>query len=238
MRIVLCILAIVMGMTLSAKEEKIDMDLLSESLGHLLIRHFETPKGLDLSLEKIYKGMKDEKKHKSSPLSEEEYEQMMGLLQEKLFEETSVNNLVKADEFLLNNKNNDGVVCITDKLQYQVVTEGTGEVVEKDFTPLIHFKGSLLNGTTFTDSGGKDPISMPLSQTIEGFAKGICGMQEGETRKLFVHPDLAFGKEGHLPPNSLLIFEISVIKSNHSSVSAPVEAAELINEETPELSLE
>lgn len=215
MRTLLCIFAILAGtLSLPAKDDNIDMDLLSESLGHLLIRHFETPKGLDLSLEKVYKGMKEEKKKKPSPLNEEEYEQMMGLLQEKLFEETSLSNLAKADEFLLSNKKNEGVICINDKLQYQVITEGTGAVVENDSTPMIHFKGSLLNGTNFTDSGGKEPISMPLSQTIEGFAKGICGMREGETRKLFVHPELAFGKDGHLPPNSLLIFEVSVIKSN------------------------
>lgn len=234
MRTLLCIIAILAGTTvLPAKEDKIDMDLLSESLGHLLIRHFETPKGLELSLDKIYKGMKEEKKNKPSPLSEEEYEQMMGLLQEKLFDETSLSNLAKAEEFLLNNKKQEGIVCVNDKLQYQILTEGTGEVVEKENTPLIHFKGTLLNGTTFTDSGGKEPISMPLTQTIEGFAKGICGMHEGETRKLFVHPELAFGKEGHLPPNSLLIFEISVVKSNHSATNPTLD-----REETAELTVE
>ena len=39
-------------------------------------------------------------------------------------------------------------------------------------------------------------------------------MKEGEKRRLFLHPDLGYGTTGHLPPNSLLIFDVEVVKAN------------------------
>ena len=39
-------------------------------------------------------------------------------------------------------------------------------------------------------------------------------MKEGEKRVIYIHPDLAYGTYGSLPPNSLLIFEIEVVKAN------------------------
>ena len=53
-----------------------------------------------------------------------------------------------------------------------------------------------------------------LDETIPGFSKGIIGMKEGEKRTLYIHPDLAYGVNGNLPPNSLLTFEIEIVKAN------------------------
>ena len=38
-------------------------------------------------------------------------------------------------------------------------------------------------------------------------------MKEGEKRRIFVHPDLGYGTSGHLAPNSLLIFDVEVVKA-------------------------
>jgi len=38
-------------------------------------------------------------------------------------------------------------------------------------------------------------------------------MKEGEKRRLFVHPEVGYGTSGQLLPNSLLIFDIEVIKA-------------------------
>ena len=37
-------------------------------------------------------------------------------------------------------------------------------------------------------------------------------MQEGDFWRVFIHPDLAYGKEGRptIPPNSVLIFDITL----------------------------
>ncbi|MEC8306525.1 MAG: FKBP-type peptidyl-prolyl cis-trans isomerase, partial [Chlamydiota bacterium] len=52
---------------------------------------------------------------------------------------------------------------------------------------------------------------IPLSQTVIGFQKGLSGMQKNEKRILYLHPNVAYGLGGTLPPNSLLIFEVDLI---------------------------
>ena len=37
---------------------------------------------------------------------------------------------------------------------------------------------------------------------------------------LYIHPDLAYGTTGQLPPNSLLIFEVKLIEASDDNVSA------------------
>jgi len=79
---------------------------------------------------------------------------------------------------------------------------------------LINYTGKYIDGTVFGSSetaGG--PITVPIDQTIPGFSKGIVGMKEGEKRRLFVHPDMGYGTTGQLPPNSMLIFDIEVVKA-------------------------
>lgn len=46
------------------------------------------------------------------------------------------------------------------------------------------------------------------------FARGIAGMKEGEIRKVFVHPDLAYGTNGKLDPNLLIIFTVELVSAN------------------------
>ncbi len=194
--------------------EEIDRDKVAESLGHLIVRQLNNP-GFDLNLEKVVKGIQDEKDGLPSPLNEEEYEQAVYAIQEHLFTQTADQNLAAASDFLEKNAVATGIQCIEPKLQYRIEKDGEGSVVDNESVPLIHYQGKLLDGTVFASSfEGGEPIALPIKQTIPGFAKGLVGMKEGEKRVLFIHPELAYGLSGHLPPNSLLIFEIEIVKAN------------------------
>jgi len=59
---------------------------------------------------------------------------------------------------------------------------------------------------------------MSLDEIIPGLKSGLIGMKEGEKRTIYIHPDLAYGSAGYLPPNSLLTFEIELVKANSSTV--------------------
>ncbi len=196
------------------KSEAVDYGRLSETLGHLIVRQLNQP-GFSFELDRVIQGMKDEREGKPSPLTEEEYEQMVSTLQEQQFVQTAEQNLVEATTFLHNNASKEGIQTVDEKLQYQVSQAGKGETVGPDSVPLIHYKGKLIDGTIFaTSEGMSQPIALPIKQSIPGFAKGIVGMKEGEKRVLYIHPELAYGLSGHLPPNSLLIFEVEVVKAN------------------------
>lgn len=194
--------------------EEIDKDKLSQALGHLIVRHLVNP-GFEFNLDKVIQGIQDERTGIPSPMSEEEYEQSIYAIQETIFLQTAEKNLAQADAFLKNNMANEGVKEIDAKLQYKIAKEGLGDMVDTNSTPLVHYKGTLIDGSVFASSqDSQEPIPLPIKQTIPGFSKGLVGMKEGEKRILYVHPELAYGVSGHLPPNSLLIFEVEVIKAN------------------------
>lgn len=199
----------------SDKYSKIDMKKLSEAFGNFIGRNLQNP-GIKFDLDGLIKGIRAGAAGEPSPLSEKEYEEMMAMVQEKAFKEMSASNLKSANEFMEKNAKAAGVVeLVPGKLQYMIITQGTGAAVEPTASPKINYTGKYQDGTVFGTSeemGG--PITIPLSQTIPGFSKGISGMKEGEKRRLFVHPDLGYGTTGQLPPNELLIFDIEVIKAD------------------------
>lgn len=194
--------------------DTLQADLIAESFGHMMVKHLQKNPGFALDIAKIIQGMNNEMSGLPSPMSEEAYEMALVQLQESAFKNLADTNLANANAFLEKNAEQAGVVCLEPKLQYQILATGVGAEITSESTPLIHYIGSLIDGTIFGNSyDAEDPISLPIAQTIPGFSKGMAGMKEGEKRRLFIHPDLAYGATGHLPPNSLLIFEVEVIKN-------------------------
>jgi FKBP-type peptidyl-prolyl cis-trans isomerase len=201
------------------ENETVDVNKVSEAFGNFIGRNLKSS-GLNLDVDSFVQGIRNGINGKPSPMTDKEYEKAMMLLQEQTFKRLAEDNLKAANAFLEKNAKEKGVVEIEpdklqDKLQYLIVKQGSGNEVKEGDSPQIQYTGKYLDGTVFgssQDTGG--PITIPLNQTIPGFAKGLMGMKEGEVRKIFVHPDLGYGKAGHLPPNSLLIFEVELVKAN------------------------
>jgi alkanesulfonate monooxygenase SsuD/methylene tetrahydromethanopterin reductase-like flavin-dependent oxidoreductase (luciferase family) len=61
-----------------------------------------------------------------------------------------------------------------------------------------------------------EPADFPLNPggLIQGWLEALPMMKEGDKWKLFIPSDLAYGPQGNqgIPPNSLLIFEVELIK--------------------------
>lgn len=192
-----------------------DVVRVSEAFGNFVGRNLKSP-GINFDLDSIIKGMRDGYAGKPAPMSDKEYETLMAKIQQQAYKKLSEENLKAANEFLAKNAKADKVVVLEPgKLEYTIVKEGNGAVVKEHDSPQIQYEGKFLDGKTFgssKDTGG--PITVPLDQTIPGFSKGIVGMKEGEKRTLWVHPDVGYGTTGHMPPNSLLIFDIEVVKAN------------------------
>ncbi|AAD18800.1 mip protein [Chlamydia pneumoniae TW-183] len=199
-----------------------DNQKLSRTFGHLLARQLRKSEDMFFDIAEVAKGLQAELVCKSAPLTETEYEEKMAEVQKLVFEKKSKENLSLAEKFLKENSKNAGVVEVQpSKLQYKIIKEGAGKAISGKPSALLHYKGSFINGQVFSSSeGNNEPILLPLGQTIPGFALGMQGMKEGETRVLYIHPDLAYGTAGQLPPNSLLIFEINLIQASADEVAA------------------
>ena len=126
-------------------------------------------------------------------------------------------NLIQGEEFLKNNLLEDGVVEIKSGLQYLVLESGDGESPSLDQTITADFHGTLLDGSVFWSSiDNGEPLIVQLSQLIPGCQESISLMSEGDSWRVFIHPDLAYGEAGRpgIPANSALIFDISLLAVN------------------------
>ena len=190
-----------------------DLKKLSETFGNLIGRSLKGP-GFSFDMDSLIQGIKNGADGKPAPLTDQEYELGMAAVQEKLISHLAEENLKAANEFLAKNAKEPDVRSLENgKLQFKIIKNGSGEVVPAGGTPEINFTGKLADGEVFTSSDEMGPITIDLSKTVPGFSKGIAGMKEGEKRTLFIHPDLAYGTQGQLPPNSLLIFDVEVLKA-------------------------
>ncbi len=107
---------------------------------------------------------------------------------------------------------NSGELIIED------IEEGTGDVaVESGDDIVIHYKGTLTDGTVFDssyDRGEPFQTQIGVGQVIQGWDKGVIGMRAGGKRKLTIPPQMAYGEQGQgsIPPNSTLIFEVELLE--------------------------
>ena len=126
-------------------------------------------------------------------------------------------NLIQGEEFLKNNLLEDGVIEIKSGLQYLVLESGDGESPSLDQTITADFHGTLLDGSVFWSSiDNGEPLIVQLSQLIPGCQESISLMSEGDSWRVFIHPELAYGEAGRpgIPANSALIFDISLLAVN------------------------
>ncbi len=118
-------------------------------------------------------------------------------------------------EFLAENEKKPGVKKTASGLQYKVLKEGTGPSPKATDTVKAHYKGTLVNGTTFDSSIDRgQPASFPLNRVIAGWTEGLQLMKVGGKTEFYIPYDLAYGTEGRqpkIPPYSALVFEVELL---------------------------
>lgn len=101
-------------------------------------------------------------------------------------------------------------------LRYEVITEGTGKMPAVTDTVVVHYTGTLTDGTKFDSSRDRgEPISFPLNGVIAGWTEGLQLMKEGARYKLYIPADLGYGAAGAggaIPPNADLIFDVELLE--------------------------
>tara|TARA_R110002096_G_scaffold6409_1_gene29654 strand:- start:14070 stop:14498 length:429 start_codon:yes stop_codon:yes gene_type:complete len=63
-------------------------------------------------------------------------------------------------------------------------------------TVKIHYTGTLADGTQFDSSAGQDPLEFALGsgQVIPGFDAAVDGMAVGDSKKVDIPPEQAYGE--------------------------------------------
>ncbi len=110
------------------------------------------------------------------------------------------------------------VVTTASGLKYVVLNEGTGAAPKTGQTVVVHYTGTLEDGTKFDSSRDRgQPFSFKLGvgQVIKGWDEGLSTMKVGDRRQLTIPPELGYGARGAggtIPPNATLIFDVELLK--------------------------
>lgn len=110
----------------------------------------------------------------------------------------------------------------TDKtatLQYVIITPGCGAAVKSGDTVSVNYTGWLQSTGKMFDSSlqaGRTPFSVHVGQgeVIKGWDAGLVGMKPGETRRLIIPGEIAYGAQGSgstIPPNATLVFDVTLL---------------------------
>ena len=125
------------------------------------------------------------------------------------------NNRKSGEDFLLKNAKKEGVISTDSGLQYKIIEQGEGDHPFEDCNVVIHQRCTLLNGKIIADTYKEnEPDEVPLSELIEGYQEGILLMKKGSKFRLFIPPELAWGKKGtsnKIPPNAVLVFDVRLV---------------------------
>ena len=105
---------------------------------------------------------------------------------------------------------------VTDSgLATKLVTAGTGEAKPKPIDNVrVHYTlwttdGKMVDSTLVTDR----PFTLQLKRTIKGFTEAVQMMVEGETRRMWIPEELAYGATPReTAPKGMLIFEVELLK--------------------------
>lgn len=188
----------------------------------------EVPVTMDL----IIQGLKDGFSGSNPLLTQEEIQaamqefqaQLMTAQQEKM-KVAGEANMKTSQAFLDENKKKATVKTTASGLQYEVLTEGSGESPKPTDQVTVHYRGTLPNGTVFDSSYDRgEPATFPVNGVIPGWVEALQLMKPGAKYRLVIPPALAYaerGAGGDIGPNQTLVFEVELISVNKTPAAQP-----------------
>ena len=108
---------------------------------------------------------------------------------------------------------NKEVIETVSGLKYKALITGSGRKPREGSKVTVHYRGLLLNGSSFDSSFSADElVTLKLRTLIKGWTEGLQLMPVGSVFVFLIPPELGYGEKGasSVPPNSTLIFEIEL----------------------------
>lgn len=172
-----------------------------------------------VSLEAAIAGITDAFSGKGPQVPGEEINAAFQIIQTQIEAEKQENAKKFAGEgeaFLAENAQRENVVVLDSGLQYEVVTEGSGEIPTAQSVVSTHYRGTLINGQQFDSSYDRgQPAEFPVGGVIAGWTEALQKMKVGSKWKLYIPYHLAYGEAGaggDIGPYQTLIFDIELLE--------------------------
>ncbi|HOP05060.1 MAG TPA: FKBP-type peptidyl-prolyl cis-trans isomerase [Tenuifilaceae bacterium] len=194
---------------------KTDLDTMSYAIGINMAANLKRGEIEEINIEAFAKGLKDAYDEKEGAMTNEEAIDFLNNYFTKIQEVKAKAALEEGEKFLAENAKQEGVVVDSTGLQYKVIEEGTGPMPTPEDMVKVHYRGTLIDGTEFDSSYGKDPAQFQLNRVIKGWTIGLQKMKVGAKYMFYIPAELGYGANprpgGAIKPNSVLIFEVELL---------------------------
>ncbi len=126
-------------------------------------------------------------------------------------------NKEAGEAFLNENKLKTGIHTTASGLQYEILTEGNGNKPAATDSVMVHYHGTLIDGTVFDSSVMRgQPATFGVHQVIPGWTEALQLMNTGAKFRLYIPQELAYGAHPHpggpIKPYSALIFDVELLE--------------------------
>ena len=195
-----------------------DREKLSYSMG-IFFGQTVTRQNIDVDIPAFLQAVEDVLSEKELKLDMDEMQQILSAYQQQEKQartQKASSNLEEGQKYLAENKSKDGVVELDSGLQYKVLEKGEGASPNAEDTVVVHYRGTLLDGTEFDSSYSRgEPAALGVNRVIKGWQEALQLMKVGSKWQIAVPADLAYGDRGAgnvIGPNSTLLFDIELLE--------------------------
>lgn len=220
--------ALVILQTGVAQAEEINLDsdekkysyAVGTKLAQQLIEQFgSSESGVDMQA--LVAGIKDSINPEDLKMNEAEASEAIAVRQQAQLKEATEKAgeaTKRGDAFREANAAKEGVVATDSGIQYAVLTSGdeAGSVPGPDDTVVVHYRGTLTDGTEFDSSIARgEPATFSLQGIIPGWNEVLQLMRPGDKWNVVIPPELGYGERGaggQIGPNETLVFEIELLE--------------------------
>ena len=172
----------------------------------------------EINIEAVQAGLADAITSAPSQIPEDQIEAAFAEINKEIEEkvqEGAKQTIVDGETYLAENAKRAEITVTDSGLQYEVLEEGTGEIPTQASTIKAHYKGTLIDGTTFDSSYDRgEPSEFPVTGVIPGWTEALQLMPVGSKWKLHIPYELAYGLQGAgnmIPGGAALVFDIELV---------------------------
>ncbi|HMR55715.1 MAG TPA: FKBP-type peptidyl-prolyl cis-trans isomerase [Cyclobacteriaceae bacterium] len=189
----------------------------SYALGVLVSKNLKMQGGDSLDYESLTIGIGDVFTNDSLQLQPQDAAMFVQVYMQQAMEAKIAKAKAEGLAFLAENKTKAGVTETPSGLQYKVISPGTGKKATATSQVTVHYTGKLIDGTPFDSSVERgEPATFGVNEVIGGWTEALQLMREGDKGMLYIPSELGYGEQGggQIPHNSVLVFEVELIKVN------------------------
>ena len=211
-------------MTSACSKEAVTADVALETenqktlyaIGMIISNQLQTFALSEEELAPIVQGMMDGIKGEPSQVDMGIYEAKINDLVAERSAIVAAKEAAASNSYLEQFESDESIVETASGALVKMLEEGTGETPGAADTVMVHYEGTLIDGTVFDSSLSRgSPATFPLSGVIPCWTEGLQKIKVGGKAQLICPANTAYGERGVPPkigPGATLIFEVNLLE--------------------------